>query len=107
MTPSFAGAFLDEADANLSGEESAGWHTSCVNYPKIPDFCHLPPAATSLRGKQPFFGLKKANKKSVVSKIADEKRVTEIARMVSSGEINQKEAMEYAKKMLDTAGGDR
>lgn len=103
----FCGAlFLDEADANLSGEESAGVAYVLRELSKkyqIFAISHQPQLASVANN---HFLVSKNKQQSVVSKIADEKRVTEIARMVSSGEIT-KEAMEYAKKMLDTAGGDR
>ena len=103
----FCGAlFLDEADANLSGEESAGvayvLRELSAKY-QIFAISHQPQLAAVANN---HFLVTKNKTQSVVSKISGEERVSEIARMVSSGEIT-KEATEYAKKMLHTAGGDR
>lgn len=91
--------FLDEADANLSGEESAGvaflLRELSKNY-QIFAISHQPQLASAANH---HFVVGKNEDGSFVRKISDEERVFEIARMVSSGEI-KKEALEYARGML-------
>jgi len=91
--------FLDEADANLSGEESAGvaylLRELSAKY-QIFAISHQPQLASVATH---HFVVSKDTEGSYVRKLAEDERAAEIARMVSSGEIT-KEAMEYAKQML-------
>lgn len=91
--------FLDEADANLSGEESAGvaylLRELSAKY-QIFAISHQPQLASVATH---HFVVSKDTEGSYVRKLAEDERAGEIARMVSSGEIT-KEAMEYAKQML-------
>jgi len=91
--------FLDEADANLSGEESAGVAFLLRELSKsyqIFAISHQPQLASVANR---HFVVGKNENGSFVREILDEERVGEIARMVSSGEI-KKEALEYAREML-------
>lgn len=96
--------FLDEADANLSGEESAGvaylLRELSAKY-QIFAISHQPQLASVAKH---HFVVSKDEKGSFVVRLADDERASEIARMVSSGEIT-KEALEYAKKMLKEGAG--
>ncbi|HOI82875.1 MAG TPA: AAA family ATPase [Campylobacterales bacterium] len=96
--------FLDEADANLSGEESAGvaylLRELSAKY-QIFAISHQPQLASVAKY---HFVVSKDGMESRVRRLKGEERAAEIARMVSSGEIT-KEAMEYAKKMLKEGAG--
>jgi DNA repair protein RecN (Recombination protein N) len=90
---------LDEADANLSGEESAGVAFLLKELSKsyqIFAISHQPQLASVANH---HFVVGKNENGSFVRKIVEQERVCEIARMVSSGEI-KKEALEYAREML-------
>ncbi len=91
--------FLDEADANLSGEESAGVAYLLKELSKkyqIFAISHQPQLASVATN---HFVVSKDGANSSVKALGNDDRAAEIARMVSNGEIT-KEAMEYAKKML-------
>jgi len=91
--------FLDEADANLSGEESAGvaflLRELSQKY-QIFAISHQPQLASAAKH---HFVVYKEDGQSFVKRLSQDERVNEIARMVSSGEV-KKEAIEYARQML-------
>ena len=91
--------FLDEIDANLSGQESNQvalvLKELSVNY-QIFAISHQ--AQLSSKASQHFL-VDKINDKSFVKEIKSKERVQEIARMISGKEIT-KEAYEFALKML-------
>lgn len=91
--------FLDEADANLSGEESAGVAyllKELSSAYQIFAVSHQPQLASVAKN---HFLVSKQDGKSLIKELSKDERVTEIARMVSSGDIKP-EALEYAKRML-------
>lgn len=91
--------FLDEADANLSGEESAGVAyllKELAHRYQIFAISHQPQLASVATH---HFVVSKDENGSYVKKLKEGERAAEIARMVSSGDVT-KEAMEYAKQML-------
>jgi len=92
--------FLDEIDANLSGEESMSVAEILQFLSKkyqIFAISHQP-QLTSKANKHFFVG-KKGNK-SFVKELSYEERVKEIARIISGKEL-KKEAIEYAKELLN------
>ena len=91
--------FLDEIDANLSGEESmsvAEVLKFLSNKYQIFAISHQP-QLTSKADKHFFVG--KENNKSFVKELNYEERINEIARIISGKEL-KKEAIEYAKELL-------
>ena len=91
--------FLDEIDANLSGEESMSVAEVLKFLSKkyqIFAISHQP-QLTSKADKHFFVG--KKDKKSFVKELNYEERIKEIARMISGKEL-KKEAIEYAKELL-------
>jgi len=91
--------FLDEIDANLSGEESMSVAEVLKYLSKkyqIFAISHQPQLA-SLADKH-FLVTKKENK-SFVKELKEEERINEIARIIGGKEISQK-AIEYAKELL-------
>jgi DNA repair protein RecN (Recombination protein N) len=91
--------FLDEIDANLSGEESMSVAEVLKFLSKkyqIFAISHQP-QLTSKADKHFFVG--KDKNKSFVKELSYEERVKEIARIISGKEL-KKEAIEYAKKLL-------
>lgn len=91
--------FLDEADANLSGEESAGVAYLLRELAKkyqIFAISHQPQLASVATH---HYVVSKDDSGSSVKKLRQDERASEIARMVSAGEITS-EALEYAKKMI-------
>jgi len=94
--------FLDEIDANLSGEESMSVAEVLKFLSKkyqIFAISHQP-QLTSKADKHFFVG--KKNKKSFVKELNFDERVKEIARIISGKEL-KKEAIEYAKELLKGA----
>jgi len=92
--------FLDEIDANLSGEESMSVAEVLKFLSKkyqIFAISHQP-QLTSKADKHFFVG-KKENK-SFVKELKYEERIKEIARIISGKEL-KKEAIEYAKELLN------
>lgn len=91
--------FLDEADANLSGEESAGvaylLRELSVKY-QIFAISHQPQLASVAAH---HFMVSKDLNGSYAKKLTNKERAIEIARMVSGDKIT-KEALVYAKKLL-------
>ncbi len=91
--------FLDEIDANLSGEESMSVAEVLKFLSKkyqIFAISHQP-QLTSKADKHFFVG--KDKNKSFVKELSYDERVNEIARIISGKEL-KKEALEYAKKLL-------
>jgi len=91
--------FLDEIDANLSGEESmsvAEVLKFLSNKYQIFAISHQP-QLTSKADKHFYIG--KENNKSFVKELNDEERIKEIARIISGKELT-KEAISYAKELL-------
>ena len=91
--------FLDEVDANLSGEESesvADVLKLLSQKYQIFAISHQPQLAS--KADKHFFVLKK-NNKSIVKELDFNKRVEEIARIIG-GKEKSKKAMEYAKELL-------
>lgn len=95
--------FLDEADANLSGEESAGvaylLKELSKNY-QVFAISHQPQLASVAARHVVVY---KENEKSFARELKDEEKAREIARMVSGAKITD-EAVSYAKKLLSEAG---
>ncbi|NPA54880.1 MAG: AAA family ATPase [Epsilonproteobacteria bacterium] len=92
--------FLDEIDANLSGEESmsvAEVLQLLSNKYQIFAISHQP-QLTSKAHKHFFVG--KVDGKSFVRELDTKERVMEIARMISGKELTDK-AINYAKELLD------
>jgi DNA repair protein RecN (Recombination protein N) len=92
--------FLDEIDANLSGEESMSVAEVLKFLSKkyqIFAISHQP-QLTSKADKHFFIG--KTDKGSFVKELNYEERVKEIARIISGKEL-KKEAIEYAKELLN------
>ena len=92
--------FLDEIDANLSGKESesiAKVLHELSNYYQIFTISHQP--QLSATAHQHFLVEKNDNISTVVA-LNKEQRVQEISRMIS-GENITKEAVEFAKQLLD------
>ena len=96
--------FLDEIDANLSGEESMSV-AEVLKYLsskyQIFAISHQPQLA-SLANKH-FLVTKKDNK-SFVKELNENERIEEIARIISGKEKSQK-AIEYAKELLKAGNG--
>ena len=96
--------FLDEVDANLSGEESMSV-AEVLKYLsskyQIFAISHQPQLA-SLADKH-FLVTKKENK-SFVKELNENERIEEIARIIGGKEKSQK-AMEYAKELLKVRNG--
>jgi len=91
--------FLDEIDANLSGEESMSVAEVLKFLSKkyqIFAISHQP-QLTSKADKHFFVG--KENNKSFVKELDNEERIKEIARIISGKEL-KKEALRYAKELL-------
>jgi DNA repair protein RecN (Recombination protein N) len=91
--------FLDEIDANLSGEESMSVADVLKYLSKkyqIFAISHQPQLAS--KADKHFLVTKKENK-SIVKELSDEERVEEIARIIGGKEKSQK-AMDYAKELL-------
>ena len=91
--------FLDEIDANLSGEESMSVAEVLKLLSKkyqIFAISHQPQLA-SIANKH-FFVSKKGNK-SIIEELDLDKRVKEIARIIG-GKEKSKKALEYAKELL-------
>lgn len=90
---------LDEVDANLSGEESAGvaqiLKSLSSNYQifAISHQTHMPILATN------HYLVQKGKDKSTITKLDINGRIQEIARMISGANITN-EALEFAKKQL-------
>jgi DNA repair protein RecN (Recombination protein N) len=92
--------FLDEIDANLSGEESMSVAEVLKFLSKkyqIFAISHQP-QLTSKADKHFFVG--KDDKKSFVKELNYDERIKEIARIISGKEL-KKEAIEYAKELLN------
>jgi DNA repair protein RecN (Recombination protein N) len=95
--------FLDEIDANLSGEESMSVAEVLKFLSKkyqIFAISHQP-QLTSKADKHFYIG--KDDNKSFVKELNHEERVKEIARIISGKELNQ-EAINYAKQLLKDNG---
>jgi len=96
--------FLDEIDANLSGQESMSVAEVLKFLSKkyqIFAISHQP-QLTSFADKHFFVG--KEKNKSFVKELNDDERVDEIARIISGKELN-KEAILYAKQLLKENNG--
>ena len=92
--------FLDEIDANLSGEESMSVAEVLKFLSKkyqIFAISHQP-QLTSKADKHFFVG--KEGNKSFVKELSYNERIKEIARIISGKEL-KKEAIEYAKELLN------
>lgn len=91
--------FLDEIDANLSGEESEGVAkvlkslSSSYQVFAISHQPHLPSLADS------HFVVKKEKEGSAIYELESEGRILEIARMISGSNLTQ-EALEFARKKI-------
>ena len=95
--------FLDEIDANLSGEESMSVAEVLKFLSKkyqIFAISHQP-QLTSKADKHFFVG--KENNRSFVKELDFEERIKEIARIISGKKLT-KEALEYAKELLNQKG---
>jgi len=90
---------VDEADANVSGEESAAIAKTLKYLSKSYQIFAIShqPQLSALADKH--FLVVKTDEKSKVKEIMKDERAMEIARIVS-GETITKEAIEYAKKLL-------
>lgn len=91
---------LDEIDANLSGEESMSVAKVLKILAKrfqILAISHQPQLSSMADS---HFLVYKENKKSCVKLLHKKERVSEIARMISAGDIT-KEAIDYASKLLE------
>ena len=91
--------FLDEIDANLSGEESA----SVANVLKFlaerfQVFAISHQAQLTSKADRHFL-VRKNKDKTAIKELSREERIEEIARIVSGEEVT-KEALEYAKKLF-------
>lgn len=94
--------FLDEIDANLSGKESQSIGKVLSYLSKsyqIFSISHQPQLTSSANQ---HFLVEKVDNLSKVSEVKEENRIKEIARMISGDEIT-KEAIEFAKKMIEEA----
>ena len=91
--------FLDEIDANLSGKESDAIGKVLEQIAKkYQIFAISHQAQLTSRANQHFL-VEKTNGESVVFEISGEKRVNEIARMISGEKISD-EAITFAKNLL-------
>jgi DNA repair protein RecN (Recombination protein N) len=96
--------FLDEIDANLSGEESMSV-AEVLKYLsskyQIFAISHQPQLASQA---DKHFLVTKSNNKSFVKELNENERIEEIARIIGGKEKSQK-AIEYAKELLKVARG--
>ena len=96
--------FLDEIDANLSGEESMSV-AEVLKYLsskyQIFAISHQPQLASKANK---HFLVEKKEGKSLVKELSEDERVQEIARIIGGKERSQK-AIEYAKELLKDSNG--
>ncbi|MFL1706339.1 AAA family ATPase [Campylobacter sp. MOP7] len=91
---------LDEIDANLSGKEAMSIANVLLNLAKfyqIFAISHQPQLSSKANS---HFLVEKLEEKSIVRELENSERISELARMIS-GETVSKEAMEFAKQLLD------
>ena len=93
---------LDEIDANISGEESMAVAKILKELAKKYQIFAISHQAQLASMADQHFLVSKKEKKSSVTELKDQKRVEEIARIISGEKITQ-EAKEFAKKMLKEA----
>ena len=91
--------FLDEIDANLSGEESASVANVLKFLAERFQIFAISHQAQLTSKADKHFLVSKPSGETLIRELTEEERVKEIARIVSGEEIT-KEALEYAKKLF-------
>jgi DNA repair protein RecN (Recombination protein N) len=91
--------FLDEIDANLSGEESASVAKVLKFLSQKFQIFAISHQAQLTSSADIHFLVSKPNDETVIKALDKKERIAEIARIISGEEIT-KEAMSYAKKLF-------